>query len=284
MPVKAHNPSGRIVRGRIACVVVLFCTGLGAASAHAAAPLTGAIGSVTTTGASAAGALAPVEGAAAQALSPPPNPAGNAAAVPAVALAALGKAPLPNAAAAGATPPARVATQSAAAAVAPLVNAATQRAGHVVEPVSKVATRVLAPTLGGAVRVLTPTSGLIHRATSSLPAAGDVLTTAIVSAAGSVAGTLTPLSRAAGKIISAPQGAPAALRGATGAIGALGGGAPWGSSSAPLSRTLELLGSSLPTLLDPRGGKGAPRTLAQSLPAAVLSTLLGAPAGGGPRA
>src|ERR1700682_5275234 len=272
MPVKAHNPSGRIVRGRIACVVVLFCTGLGAASAHAAAPLTGAIGSVTTTGASAAGALAPVEGAAAQALSPPPNPAGNAAAVPAVALAALGKAPLPNAAAAGATPPARVATQSAAAAVAPLVNAATQRAGHVVEPVSKVATRVLAPTLGGAVRVLTPTSGLIHRATSSLPAAG------------SVAVTLTPLSRAAGKLISAPQGAPAALRGATGAIGALGGGAPWGASSAPLSRTLELLGSSLPKLLDPRGGKGAPRTLAQSLPAAVLSTLLGAPAGGGPRA
>jgi hypothetical protein len=147
--------------------------------------------------------------------------------------------------------------------------------------VSNAATRALAPTVQGAVRGLAPASGLIHPGTSSLATAGHVLTTVIVSAAGSVAGTLTPASSVGGKLISAPQGAPAALRGATDAIGALGS-ALWGAaSSAPVSRALELLGSSLPTpALGPRAGKGMPRTLAQRLTAAVLAALLGVPAGG----
>jgi hypothetical protein len=284
---KAHNPSGRLVRGRIACLIVvlstLACAVLGAANAYAAAPLTSVIGNVTAATTSAAdGALAPVAKAATQGVSASQNPATNAATpAPAVTVAPLGKPPVPDRSGA-VVPLPKVTPQGAASAVTPLANAAAQSAGHVVEPVGKVVTRALTPAVEGAGRVLSSIAGLTRPATANLDRAGSGLTSVLAGAGAALPVSLPPATSGAESLISAPQGAPAALRGAIGVIGALGDVLWSAASSDPAARALELLGSSLSHLaVGLQAERSAPATLAQVLPAAVMAAVLGAQGGAG---
>jgi len=281
---KAHNPSGRILRGRTACLILVICipicTLLGVGNAYAGARLTGAIGSLTTAGVSAATAAAPVGEAATLALGAPPDPATSATTpAPGAAVTPLAKAPIPSAAGADGGGPtlAKATTQGAAATITPLGKALAPSAGHVLAPVSNAPTRALAPTVQRVGGLASATSGLIHQETSSSEASANALATVVKGAVATAAGISTLPSTVGENLISAPQGAPAALRGAIGAID----GALWVAvSSAPASRPLELLGSLLPRLaLSPPAGISAAGAPAQGLPAAVMAAVARAPAG-----
>jgi len=233
---KAHNPSGRIVRGRVACLLLVLCiplsTLLGAGNAYAGAPLTLAIGGVTTV--ATAPATAPVGTVAAQALGAPPNPVTSpTAAAPGVTATPLAKAPMSNAAGVGGGGPAlaKATTQSAAATITTLGKAVTPSAGHVLAVVSNAATQALAPTVQSVGRIVTPSSGLIHLATSSSEPSAGALATVLKAAVGSVTGIATPASRTGASLGSAP---PAALRGA---IGALAHGLPAAATPAAAGTT-----------------------------------------------
>ena len=236
---------------------------------------------MTTAAASAAtAAVAPVGKAAPQALvGAPPNPAtGAPTPAPGVPVTPLAKAPMSNAAGVGGGPAlAKATTQSATATITPLGKAAAPSAGHVLAPASNAATRALAPTVQGVERLVTPTSGLIHRETSTSEASGNALATVLKAAIGRATGVATPASTAGVNLISAPQGASAALRGAIRGID----GVPWGAvSSALASRLPELLGSLAPRSgLGPPARTGVPGALAQSIPAGAIATPPRAPAG-----
>jgi hypothetical protein len=285
---KAHHCSGRLVRGRMVCVTVVLTALLllslpFTGASFAAAPLTGAIASVTTAGAStAAAALAPAATTATQALNAPQSPPANAAPhAPAPHPAALTAAPLGKAAAsngggyvtalAGAAPP-----SVATAAVTALAKTATQGPGHVVEPVSKAVTPALGPIVNGAGRVIARTGALIPPASSSLDAAASTIVTAVAGSAARarVPAILSPARSGEGGLVSVPQGAPAALRDAIGAIGAIGR-VLWGTArSTPLASALEGLESSLAQLVfGPRAARSATTTLAQRLPGPFVAYL-----------